>query len=218
MSPAVAVQDLGGEAVALGVGDFHSCVIIKGGNVKCWGYGHFGQLGNAFSTYRSYIPVDVQGLGGEVVEISLGHKHTCALMEGGVVVKCWGWNEFGQIGDGSTNNNRYTPSAVQNLGGEAVALGLGNEHTCALIKGGSVRCWGRNEFGPIGDGSTTSRPTPVDVQDLDEEVIGLAAGDFHTCVLLKSGHIKCWGQNYYGAVGDGSNSDQLSLVSVDLST
>jgi alpha-tubulin suppressor-like RCC1 family protein len=130
--------------------------------------------------------------GGTVVQVVAGYYHTCALTTGGGV-KCWGHNDSGKLGDGTTTD-RATPSDVSGLGSGVSALAAGSGHTCALTTEGGVKCWGHNDSGQLGDGTTTSRATPVDVSGLASGVSALAAGSGHTCALTTEGGVKCWGR------------------------
>lgn len=141
--------------------------------------------------------------------IAAGWDHACALTaQGGV--KCWGYNALGQLGDGTTGT-RLSPVNVKLLSSGVIALAAGASHTCALTGADGVKCWGRNAEGELGDGTTTDRHRPVNVQGLASGVIALAAGGYHTCALLKSGGVKCWGD---GPLGDGSSTSQPVPVDV----
>ena len=95
-----------------------------------------------------------------------------------------------------------------------IALAAGRVYTCAVTAAGGVQCWGRNDFGNLGDGSTTDRSTPVPVSGLGSGVIALAAGDAHTCALTAAGAVRCWGHNGIGQLGDGSTTDRSTPVPV----
>ena len=136
--------------------------------------------------------------------------HTCALLSDGTA-KCWGYNGYGQLGDGTTSN-RYIPVSVSGLT-NAVAIASGAYHTCALLSNGTAKCWGLNNYGQLGDGSTSNRYTPVSVSGLTNAV-AIASGEYHTCALLSDGTAKCWGRNNYGQLGDGSTSNRYIPVSV----
>jgi alpha-tubulin suppressor-like RCC1 family protein len=138
--------------------------------------------------------------------------HTCVLMSIGGV-KCWGNNWYGQLGDGSTTH-RDTVVDVLDLESDVSAVSAGGEHTCALMSTGGAKCWGNNEFGQLGDSSTTNRTTPVDVSGLSSGISEISAGRSSTCALMSTGGAKCWGYNYYGQLGDGTTTDRTTPVDV----
>src|SRR5690606_35197193 len=121
----------------------HTCALASTGAVRCWGSNDYGQLGDGTTTQRS-TPVPVSGLSSGVRAIAAGRFHTCAVMNAGGM-KCWGSNDYGELGDG-TQNERYAPVDVSGLSG-AQSAAAGNGHTCAIVSGGGVRCWGANTWG-----------------------------------------------------------------------
>ncbi len=199
------------EVIQVANGEVFSCALTAGGGVKCWGSNSFGQLGDGTQTARP-VPTDVAGLTAGVTAIAAGASHVCALTAAGGV-RCWGWNGYGQLGDGTTAN-QLTPVNVSGLTSGTARIAAGGMHTCAVSAGGGVKCWGFNSMGQLGDGTTTERHTPVDVSGLATGAASIAAGREHTCALTVAGGIKCWGQNWNGEVGD--NTRTARNVPVDV--
>lgn len=189
----------------------HACALTSAGGVKCWGYNLNGQLGDGTTTDRNRA-VDVVGLSAGVANIVGGAYHTCLLTTAGAV-KCWGINSNGQLGDGTTTQ-RTAPVDVTGLSSGVLKIATTGFHTCALTSVGGVKCWGGNGNGGLGDGTTASRSTPTDVIGLSAGVISIAAGANTTCAVLANGGTKCWGDNGYGAVGDGTTTQRNSPVDV----
>ena len=206
------------EAVDIAAGYRHTCALLSTGGVKCWGYNGNGQLGDGDGgSTTQYTPVAVSGLT-DAVAIAAGHKHTCALLSTGGA-KCWGSDSNGQLGDGDSNTDKNTPVDVSGLTG-AVAIAAGGDpiggHTCALLNTSRVKCWGYNLYGQLGNGEggfNTEKTTPVDVPGLGG-VVAIAAGGAHTCAVLNTTGVKCWGGNNYGQLGNAGASLQTTPVDV----
>jgi alpha-tubulin suppressor-like RCC1 family protein/pimeloyl-ACP methyl ester carboxylesterase len=176
-------------AAGLAVGDNHTCARLTDGSAKCWGLNTSGQLGTG-SMVSSETPVAVSGLS-NAVQIAGGYDFTCATLTSGGP-KCWGGNGSGQLALG-TASSQWVPATV--LGDTLnkvmdVATGLG--HTCVLWDTGSVKCWGKNDSGQLGDGTTTASASPVDVSGITNAV-ALTASHWDTCALLSTGSVQCWG-------------------------
>ncbi|MFZ5856178.1 MAG: DNRLRE domain-containing protein [Chloroflexota bacterium] len=207
----VDVSGLSSGVIEISAGGSHTCALTDTGGVKCWGWNLSGQLGDG-TTIDHNTPGDVSGLTSGAIAISAGSSHTCVLMDVGGV-KCWGGNSGGQLGDGTTIGS-LIPVDVSGLGGEVQAISAGGGHTCALTDTGGVKCWGENDFGQLGDGTYTSRKTPVDVQGLTSGVLAISTGSVHTCALTSGGGVKCWGWNGSGQLGDGTATKRSSPVDV----
>ena len=188
----------------------HSCALLNSGSVKCWGHNGDGELGDG-TLVRRLQPVQVQGLNSGVQQISLGFDSGCALLNTGEV-RCWGYNGNGQLGDG-TRSTRRTPVPVFGIT-TATQISAGWDQTCAVLAGGGLKCWGGNDRGEIGDGTTVDRLKPVDVTGLTSGVAAVSAGLDHTCALLNTGSVRCWGNNKTGELGNGTTTNSLTPVGV----
>jgi hypothetical protein len=146
------------------------------------------------------------------VTVSAGSAHTCALTAAGGA-KCWGLNESGRLGNNSDVESHVAVSVV-GLSSGVAAIVAGGGHSCALTTGGGVKCWGNNSFGQLGNNSLIASQVPVDVLGLGTTVVAIAAGGLHTCARTSAGGIKCWGDNFWGGLGN--NSTLNSSVPVDV--
>ena len=198
------------DVVQLSAGGNHTCAVTTDGGAKCWGFGWNGQLGNGEPSQHA-TPVNVTGLTSGVVSISAGSSHTCAVTTDGAAW-CWGWNYWGELGDG-TFESRPTPILATGLPLGVVSISAGDKHTCAVDTDGAAWCWGYGLDGRLGDGSTEIRHAPVLVTGLVSGVASISAGGDHTCVVHIGG-AKCWGSGGSGQLGDGSGWNSNIPVSV----
>jgi alpha-tubulin suppressor-like RCC1 family protein len=185
----VDVVGLNSGVAVVAVASDKSCAVLRSGRVKCWGS-------------NVNTPQDVVGLESGVLDITLGSSHSCVLLSSGGV-KCWGMNNYGQVGDNTTTSPRSSPVSVVSLGSGVASVASGGSHSCAILSSGGVKCWGYNGNGELGDGTTTHRRIPVSVVGLDSGVASIVSGYVHSCVLLSSGEVKCWGStgSYSGYPG-----------------
>ncbi len=208
-----------GGVSAISAGSYHTCALEDAG-AWCWGNNSYGQLGDGTTTGPdacwlglacSTTPLAVSGLGSGVSAISAGGDHTCALKDGGVW--CWGANDNGALGNGSDTGPQFcwglprchaTPVAVPGMTSGVTAISAGTTYTCAL-KDGGVWCWGGNDSGELGDGTTTPRYLPVAVAGMASGVTAITTSWGSTCAV-KNGGAWCWGSNSSGRLGIGTST------------
>ena len=196
---------------AISAGPSHSVGLRFNGYVRAWGDNSYGQLGDGTTT-SSLIPVQATGLNGVVTAIAAGSLHTTALKYDGTVW-AWGSNSYGQLGLGTLDSTSHpTPAQVTGLTG-VIAVAAGLHHTVALMNDGTVRTWGDNVDGQLGDGTSSRRLTPVQVTGLSG-VTAIAAGLYHTVALKSDGTVLTWGANYEGQLGDGTYTDSHVPIKV----
>jgi alpha-tubulin suppressor-like RCC1 family protein len=175
----------------------------------------------AVAALASTSPVSAAALS-DITGLTAGQNHACARLANGQA-RCWGDNLYGQLGDG-TNDDRGSAVPVKGPAGTARLRGVarivaGPQDTCAVLTSGQVRCWGANYGGQLGDGTKVDRSRPVTVLNASgtrplKQVRAIAPGDSHTCALLTSGKVRCWGANDDGQLGDGTNDEHLRPVLV----
>ncbi|MFN3202042.1 MAG: fibrinogen-like YCDxxxxGGGW domain-containing protein [Bradymonadia bacterium] len=238
----------GRTATRVAIGDDHTCALLDDASVKCWGDNASGQLGQGSTSTLgdganemgdNLTAVDL-GTGLAAMAVAAGNTHSCALITDGRV-KCWGANDFGQLGLGDTTvrgddaneMGDNLPFVDLGTGRTATALSAGAHHTCALLDDASVKCWGANDFGQLGQGNTAIRGDDInDMGDLLPAValgtgrtaLDLTTGADHSCALLDNGRLKCWGYNGSGQLGqgdtahrgDGANEMGDNLAVIDL--
>ncbi len=212
-----AVSGLSGVATSSS-GAAHTCAVLTSGELYCWGDNEVGELGtgsvNKGAPFGISNPVQVER-GLKIVGVSAGFVNTCALIAGGSI-DCWGYNHDGEVGDGTVNHIRPyanpTPSRVVGIS-KALSISAGYFHTCALIEGGSVKCWGyitASDFAPT---PLLESAIPKQVPGI-KNAIAISAGGFHACALIAGGSVKCWGADQFGQLGDGRLQDSAKPVTV----
>jgi cysteine-rich repeat protein len=212
---------LGESAVAIDVGGAHACALLESGGVRCWGSGGAAQLGygNTNNVGDDEFPFSLNPLSinAEVLDVIPGGRHTCVRVGAGNV-RCWGTNDYGQLGYGNMTQLSAPLTIDLNLGALALFVRVGEDHNCAVLDDGALRCWGRNDYGQLGYGNTTHIgdtetpgsvvPVPLLPQGIpdDTAVIDVAIGHSHTCVVFETGATLCWGDNFYGQLGQGNTN------------
>lgn len=194
---------------SLAIGGETSCGLTPAGTAYCWGRGDHGRVGDGSGGPNRNSPVLVAG-GLTFARLTASAAHTCGRTTAGAAY-CWGYNVFGQLGDGTTTD-RSAPVPV--VGGFVfAALAAGELHTCGLTTGVVAYCWGLNANGQVGDGTGTNRTTPTPIVG-GPVFAGIVASGNHSCGLTASGAAYCWGQNLAGGLGDGTTTDRSTPVLV----
>jgi len=200
---------------SLAVGSSHSCAIYKTkseNSVHCWGLNRNGQLGLP-NVQLNQSELKIEGLW---QNISVGSVHTCGYSNYREIY-CWGGGLMGQIGNGGSSNV-YLPSIVNISGIENIQkIESGSFHNCAIINGGEIYCWGWNAYGQLGDGSHENKINPVRVTFPEGQMAkSISLGESHTCALLKSEEIYCWGKNNHNQINDLENNRYNSPQKISL--
>ncbi|MBI2519547.1 MAG: hypothetical protein HYV97_03995 [Bdellovibrio sp.] len=217
-------------------GYYHFCGLLDNGDVKCWGYNAYGQLGQDNRAYYGANPTisntPAINLNGQAAKVSAGYLHSCALLVGGTV-KCWGYNAYGQLGQDNsawvgTGSGEMSALASVDLGGKtAVDLSAGFNFTCVAFDDGKARCWGQNNVGQLGLGNTNqigdatdemaTLTDATDISFLPKKIIKISSGIYHVCALLDDETLRCWGYNNYGQLGQGDTVNR-GVVPGDMKT
>ena len=179
-------------------GRLHTCALTERGRVWCWGDNGFSQLGT-YSSDSSAVPREVEALSGVIELAAGGGDHTCARRVDGSVA-CWGSNHMGQTGEVAAVDQTIVPRTVAGID-DAIGIGVGYSHSCALRRDGSVLCWGNNYGGQLGQGNFTNPPgnrrAPVPVTGLPVAT-GLALAGDSSCAVTQDTSLHCWGANTEG--------------------
>ena len=195
------------DVVAIAAGGFHSLAVDSLGGVHAWGWNGLGALGHN-PAYADSVPVPAGvpfNVKNDAVGVAGGAYHSLVVWRDGTVWS-FGWNGFGQLGNGSTAD-AFRPARIPGLSGVAEAAG-GIAHSLARGHDGEVRAWGWNGLGQLGDGTTNDARTPTPVPGL-ANVRSVAAGGYHSLAALDSGAVRSWGWNGVGQLGTGSTADSL---------
>ena len=208
------VLGIDGAAVALTTGSDHACAITENRSVFCWGHDDNGALGVGQYVGDSTVALPSLLTGAE--QVSIASVHACGLADGAVY--CWGTGSDGELGDGNYSDSN-APVPVTGLGDSVTAMftapcGASKDASCA-IRAGVVYCWGSNDGGRLGNGSTENRGEPSEVW-LPAPAVAIAGGAYHACALLEDDTVWCWGSGDRGQLGDGTGANSYTPVQVSL--
>ena len=192
---------------SLTVGYVHACGLATDGKAYCWGDNGYGQLGNGTNLSSSVPTVVEPGFERNWATLSAGGLFTCGTTTTGEVF-CWGRNNAGQLGNGVLTD--FNVPVLTSQGTRRFSsVSAGNDHACAIDNtNGTLHCWGNNQSGKLGDGTTLNRAVPTAVSG-SGAYTAISAGGGHTCGILASGGATCWGANIHGSIGSGSFSSSL---------
>jgi alpha-tubulin suppressor-like RCC1 family protein len=202
----------------LSSGDHHTCAVLDNGSVSCWGNGGDGRLGNGGTSNKlSPTLTSSLGTGRTAVAVSAGGGHTCVILDNGDI-SCWGGNSNGQLGNGGGGSFMSSPTLTNSLGfgRTAVALSSGSAHTCAILDDGGVSCWGLGTSGQTGlpnvsTGRSSTQPAnPLSPTSIGLSAVAISSGYAHTCAILYSGNVSCWGLGTSGQLGDGQSTSHFA--------
>ena len=211
-TPVQVLVDVGGTpfvgATALAGGGFHTCARKPDGSLWCWGRNDFGHLGNGTGEDSAVaVRADIE----DVVEVSVGFSHSCARTSAGVV-SCWGMVDDPLAGPGSVALNSALPQEV--FTGASHVFVEGSTHICAIGAEDALSCWGRNNLGQLGDGTTEFRPQPV--KTLLAAARSGGAAQLNTCAVTPEGTLFCWGDGERGQLGPGHEVGSPEPVQIEL--
>jgi alpha-tubulin suppressor-like RCC1 family protein len=197
----------GKRATAISAFSNHACAVLSDGTVACWGDDSFGQLGAGPSLDAGPgTPVSAQGISGATA-VCVGDAFSCAIVgnDSASTVWCWGDNSGGQLGNGDSHVGQSDVPVQVKCPSGAAALSCGSEHACMADQlSGGIWCWGKGGSGQLGYGGASNAFTPMQVSGIGGYPVSLAAGGFHTCAIIASPNVLCWGANDFGQLGDDS--------------
>jgi alpha-tubulin suppressor-like RCC1 family protein len=190
----------------------HTCAATQGGEVYCWGSNANKQAALPGDMRESPRPVKVEGLAG-ITHVAAGSNTTCAANEEGALW-CWGSNSYGQVGNGQEGTGTDVGTPFQVPGIQDVAqVDIGEYHTCAILRSGEARCWGRDGYGNLGGAERGNRTSPTPVANVSD-ASAVALGGHHVCVIRRSGAVACWGRSESGQLGAEEVSDPYHATDV----
>ncbi|MFZ9697666.1 MAG: Ig-like domain-containing protein, partial [Ilumatobacteraceae bacterium] len=206
----VSVSGISSGAVKLAMNLWHTCAVMADGTVKCWGRNSWGELGNN-STSDSNVPVTVSGIT-DAIDIAVSGYATCVGHASGGV-SCWGYGGHGELGN-TTGASSLLPVRIASISARVTSISADDQTYCATTEDGAAQCWGRNDWGNLGDGTTTRRFAPVEVIGLNSGATKIAVSTHTTCAVTGSGGVMCWGYGGNGQNGNGTTNQYQLPVAV----
>ncbi len=196
------------KVIQISLGSVHSSVLTQNGKVLTWGLNYYGQLGDNTTMFK-LVPTDISDrfpAGDKVIQLSMGASHSSARTESGKIYT-WGRNLSGELGDDSTTSKSVPTDITGGFPAEdkVIQLSLQGVHSSALTESGKVFVWGDNQYGQVGDDSTTNKLVPIDITSgfqAGDKVIQLSLGGYHSSALTESGEVYTWGFNVMSQLGD----------------
>jgi alpha-tubulin suppressor-like RCC1 family protein len=195
-------------ATQISLGGDWNCAHLTSGEVKCWGSSPWAGLGVDPKVTSSGTPLSVTGIS-DAQSVHVGGQHAC-VVHSDASVSCWGLNNVGQLGDGTTTNQN-TPVPIPGLTGVS-KLAVGSQVMCALLNDETVKCLGSNWRGTVGNGTFGHATTPQNTGLTGVKDLSLSAST--ACAVLANGTVRCWGDNSGGQVGDGTTTDRNTPTEV----
>ena len=192
------IKGITGKVKGITTGAGHTLALLDSGEVYGWGHNNHRQLGNG-TTWNKNYPELIKGIPGKAISIAAGFNYSLLILESGEVFG-WGFNKYGQLGDG-TAKDRKQPQLIYGIPGKAVKIVTGSNHSLVLLENGEVYGWGSNNYGQLGDGTTKDKNRPQLIASITERVVNLAAGYFNSLVVLESGKVYEWGWKESGQLG-----------------
>ena len=208
----VQVWGISSSATAIACGSSHAAVLLADGTVKTFGINTYGQLGIDVAGGSRETPVQVLNIT-SATAVACGSSHTAVLLVDGTV-RTFGLNGNGELGINVAGGTRQTPVQVFGISSSAVAVACGSSHTAVLLANGTVRTFGYNLYGQLGDNTLVTKQTPVQVWTISSSAVAIAGGAYHTAVLLADGTVRTFGANNYGQLGDNTTVSKSTPVQV----
>ncbi|WP_026185021.1 RCC1 domain-containing protein [Salinispora vitiensis] len=216
-TPVEASLPSGTTVTAVAAAESHSLAVTSAGAAFGWGLNNLGQLGDGSTDDRSTPASVALPPGAEVTAIAAGNRHSLAVISTGTAL-AWGYNAFGQLGDGTTTHRSAPVGVALPPGADVAAVVAGRGHSAALTSAGTVFAWGDNSAGQLGNGGNSSSSEPLDVSlPTGTTFTTIASRDSdHTVVIATDGTALAWGSNVFGQLGDGTVNDSNTPVAVTL--